>query len=883
MENITNFPYDALYNNSDLLFNSYYDSSYNDSELLFNSYHNSLYDSFNPMLNFSYDFSNPFLKNHEIDNKIQIENECIVKDHQKENNNEMQIVEMENHSEDHSSKEYDDDSEYEKEEENGSLKLNKGMKFETWELAESYLDEYAKQQGFCFRRIRRTLDPSDNTIVRRRTYECTHGQTHKPQKNILEEDRRERDSEMIGCPWHINLSFPKFSNGVWINSVIGEHNHEMNPLISEIAPRFRKLTDKMLEKIKFWTIQGRMGLSTQYNLLVALFPDKVINKKDLSNAIQQFKKQAKPSKIDACQMLTELYLKKDEDPRWIIKPRFDVGERRLNSLFWMSPDQINAYGKYNDIVIIDTTSKTNQFDMILMLVIVVDNNFRNLIVAAAIIENETEATFSWLLQELKNSCDVTPITLYSDADPALISAVKKNYPETHHFHCIFHIELNLRKKLKGKLHDQFEPFHAKFLAMRNSLCPKKFETEWKKLINEFPACKQYLTKVLYPCKNSWASFAINRNFTAGIQSTQRVEVTNRIVKEKLNRSSCLTDVVGEIQRIFDQQSKKAIISECKNEIPTRGIPSIMDEYFPNLDKILREYLTPQILQKQRDQMAQSLCYDTVLIEDWKPLLGITDDSYQQEIAREDDYDQPQSLFSLLVENIPHNNILQVWKVTRHRGQKSEPQYIVLLNDGSHLCTCLWLINRGVICRHFFRVMSYSANAQFHISLIPQRWYNNNKYNFEQHEKNILVSFHIGENELGDESEHPLSQLSFQHLMNFRQTSNVVQVQGPKQKYGFGMGYAKKALDLAIRTDKENVISMHIGDPLKVQHKGRQPNRYKSCGEPQRKKSKHIQDITNITNKNCEEVVESQVDKKRERHCKKCGQPGHYAPRYPNIQ
>ena len=87
----------------------------------------------------------------------------------------MQIVEMENHSEDHSSKEYDDDSEYEKEEENGSLKLNKGMKFETWELAESYLDEYAKQQGFCFRRIRRTLDPSDNTIVRRRTYECTHG------------------------------------------------------------------------------------------------------------------------------------------------------------------------------------------------------------------------------------------------------------------------------------------------------------------------------------------------------------------------------------------------------------------------------------------------------------------------------------------------------------------------------------------------------------------------------------------------------------------------------------------------------------------------------------------------------------------------------------
>ena len=60
---------------------------------------------------------------------------------------------------------------------------------------------------------------------------------------------------------------------------------------------------------------------------------------------------------------------------------------------------------------------------------------------------------------------------------------------------------------------------------------------------------------------------------------------------------------------------------------------------------------------------------------------------------------------------------------------------------------------------------------------------------------------IGESELHDELEQSLPQLSFQYLANFRQTPNVIQLQGPKQKYGFGMGYAKKALDLAIRTDK----------------------------------------------------------------------------------
>ena len=49
----------------------------------------------------------------------------------------------------------------------------------------------------------------------------------------------------------------------------------------------------------------------------------------------------------------------------------------------------------------------------------------------------------------------------------------------------------------------------------------------------------------------------------------------------------------------------------------------MDEYFLNLDKILKKYLTPQILQKQHDQMAQSLCYDAILIKDWLSLLEVS--------------------------------------------------------------------------------------------------------------------------------------------------------------------------------------------------------------------------------------------------------------------
>ncbi|CAI2188940.1 9452_t:CDS:1, partial [Funneliformis geosporum] len=79
---------------------------------------------------------------------------------------------------------------------------------------------------------------------------------------------------------------------------------------------------------------------------------------------------------------------------------------------------------------------------------------------------------------------------------------------------------------------------------------------------------------------------------------QRAEVSNKIIKDKLNQNSQLIDIIKEIQSTFDKQSEKSIISECKNEILTRGLPNIIEEYFSKLNKLLREYLTPQIFQKQ---------------------------------------------------------------------------------------------------------------------------------------------------------------------------------------------------------------------------------------------------------------------------------------------
>ena len=74
----------------------------------------------------------------------------------------------------------------------------------------------------------------------------------------------------------------------------------------------------------------------------------------------------------------------------------------------------------------------------------------------------------------------------------------------------------------------------------------------------------------------------------------------------------------------------------------------------------------------------------------------------------------------LISGLDTTRIHKLWLV--HSIDKKSEHFVVLYDDTGHLCTCLTLINRGLICHHFFTVMLVSPNAKFHIGLMPQRWY-----------------------------------------------------------------------------------------------------------------------------------------------------------------
>jgi len=168
--------------------------------------------------------------------------------------------------------------------------------------------------------------------------------------------------------------------------------------------------------------------------------------------------------------------------------------------------------------------------------------------------------------------------------------------------CIFHIDLNLRKKLKSKLGAHFEEFRRKFYACRNSLYKELFESRWVQLIDQYPESTKYMVETLYINKESWTTPWIHNQFTASAQSTQRIESINKQIHDKVDRSTFLCDLVVKINNYVKGKEHFEKFEIERNALPNVGLLMLCSRFFGQADGIIKQYLTPIILGKQRSQM-----------------------------------------------------------------------------------------------------------------------------------------------------------------------------------------------------------------------------------------------------------------------------------------
>ena len=127
-------------------------------------------------------------------------------------------------------------------------------------------------------------------------------------------------------------------------------------------------------------------------------------------------------------------------------------------------------------------------------------------------------------------------------------------------------------------------------------------------------------------------------------------------------------------------------------------------------------------------MNQPPITDQSSIVNQPPIVNQSPINQEEEIKSiEDNYDYRQTYLKSLLNSVTKESIKEVWRIVPYMVPASY-QHIILLNDGTHLCTCLLLVSKGIVCRHYFKLMIENSNALFHLMLMPIRWLKDEVWN-----------------------------------------------------------------------------------------------------------------------------------------------------------
>ncbi|CAG8608969.1 1931_t:CDS:2, partial [Cetraspora pellucida] len=271
------------------------------------------------------------------------------------------------------------------------------MDFMNWEDLNRWLDNHGVEHGFAFTVTHSEKDKEDR-IPRRRTYS--------------------------DCQFHVNAYRHKKDNKIYITKIDGQHNHALINNIEMVATHYQRLTPEMHDNIKLLA-SCEVHARAIIEVLQKKNPGKYIHVHNVYNAIQMNRIQRKTIS-DAGLMYLELIKHQQADPTFYV----------------------DLWARFHDVVLLDTTAKTNHHSMILCVIILIDNYNHSRLAVTAVVSDETKDTFIWLFGNIvKATGGLASYLLYMDADPAMIAAVNACWPATKHHFCLFHICKNLEKHL----------------------------------------------------------------------------------------------------------------------------------------------------------------------------------------------------------------------------------------------------------------------------------------------------------------------------------------------------------------------------------------------------------------------------------------------------
>ncbi|KAK9242958.1 hypothetical protein V1506DRAFT_545859 [Lipomyces tetrasporus] len=273
-----------------------------------------------------------------------------------------------------------------------------------------------------------------------------------------------------------------------------------------------------------------------------LDPSTSVTRRDIHNLRADIKRK----ELAGLSPIQALLFQLDEDSDYISFNKRDENQRVIRLLF-MHKSSIEMLRWHSQVLIMDSTYKTNWFRLPLFNIVGMTSTNRTFTVGR-------EDSILWVFEHLGGIYGRLSLL-----PPVTIKAIRSFYPFTNHLLCLWHITKNIFRAEALVVTEHFLKFWYPFV---NAQRRESFNQAWTELRNRYeskPQFMDYLSDELLPKKEKVVRYWTNNALHFGTIVTSRGEALHHSVGD-------LKDVVDTFSLIFkDQQHEYSVeVERAKN-------------------------------------------------------------------------------------------------------------------------------------------------------------------------------------------------------------------------------------------------------------------------------------------------------------------------------
>ncbi|XP_055829622.1 protein FAR1-RELATED SEQUENCE 3 isoform X2 [Solanum dulcamara] len=392
---------------------------------------------------------------------------------------------------------------------------------------------------------------------------------------------------------------------------------------------------------------------------------------------------------DAQNLLDYFKKMQAENPGFYYAIQLDE-DNRMSNVFWADARSRNAYSHFGDAVVLDTMYRVNQCRVPFTPLTGVNHHGLTILFGCALLLDESEATFVWLFKTfLAAMNDRVPVSIITDQDTVIQSAVAQVFPETRHCINKWHVLRGGQDRMAHVCH-MFPNFQVELYNCINlTETVEEFESYWEIILDKYDLKKNDWLQSIYNTRRQWVPVYFRDTFFAAVSCNQEYECSffDGYVSQQITLPLFFRQYERALENSFEKETEADFDTICTT--PPLRTPSPMEKQAATL-------YTKKIFLKFQEELVETFVYTA--------------------------------------NRIDGDGVISTFRVAKF--EDDQKAYLVSLNisELKANCSCQMFECSGILCRHILTVFTVTNILTLPSHYILKRWTINAKCGAESDER-----------------------------------------------------------------------------------------------------------------------------------------------------